>query len=167
MIPIHAYPKMNIHQVEYFPRFIDFGVVQINQIGIKEIYLKNIITLPFEFELVPKKTCNEVTIESMHGEIEGISNKKITFKFSPESYGLFLSEYEFHLSEFEYKPILITITGSCNVFDKVLNENIVTQMKKQRDKRYQIHQKQIEDDFEENKTKTAKQKQNSQFYQSL
>jgi hypothetical protein len=30
IIPIHAYPKMNIHVKEYFPKYIDFGTVQLN-----------------------------------------------------------------------------------------------------------------------------------------
>ena len=156
MIPIHAYPKMNIHQVEYIPRFIDFGVVQINQIGIKEISLRNIINLPFEYELVAVKTCNEIKIDPLHGEIEGVSNKIISFSFSPESYGLFLSEFEFHLSEFDFKPVLITITGSCNVFDKVLNENILIHMKKQRERRYYNQQRQIIDEYDYNNTKTGR-----------
>jgi len=119
----------------YVPRFIDFGTIAINTKGHKEILLKNIITLPFEFELVPVKVCNEIQIGPLYGEIEAVSNKTISFTFAPESYGLFISEYEFRLSEFEYKPFLITITGNCNIFDKVLNENILIHMKKQRERK--------------------------------
>lgn len=135
MIPIHAYPKMNIHMVDYVPRFVDFGTVGLNTTGRKEIYLRNIINLPFEFEFVPVKICKEIKMEPLCGEVESVSNKAITFTFSPQSYGLFISEYEFRLSEFEYKPFVITVTGNCNVFDKVLNENILIHMKKQRDKK--------------------------------
>jgi len=138
MIPIHAYPKMNIHMSDYVPRFIDFGTIAINSKGEKEIFLRNIITLPFEFEFIPKKTCEEIKIEPLYGEIDAISNKSIIFTFSPKSYGLFLSEYEFRLSEFEYKPFLITITANCNVYEKVLNENILIHMKKQREKKNNI-----------------------------
>ena len=135
MVPIHAYPKMNIHMKDYLQRFIDFGTVAINSKGLKEINLRNIITLPFEFEFVPIKTCEEIKVEPLYGEVEAVSNKSLIFTFSPESYGLFISEYEFKLSEFEYKPLLVTITGNCNVFEKVLNENILIHMKKQREKK--------------------------------
>ena len=35
VIPIHAFPKMNIHCQEYFPKFINFGAVHLNTEKIK------------------------------------------------------------------------------------------------------------------------------------
>jgi hypothetical protein len=134
MIPIHAFPKMNIHMKEYVPKYIDFGTISINTGDHKEIILRNIIDIGFEFELVPISTCEEIKIEPVYGEIQPISNKMITIKFVPQAYGIFKAEYEFRLSEFDFEPVLVSIFGSCNVFDKVINENIIKHMKKMKDK---------------------------------
>lgn len=121
---------MNIHMKEYIPRYIDFGNVQINTTETKELLLKNIITVPFEFEFVPIKSCPGIVIEPLVGEINPLSNKTINIKSIPTAYGLSIAEYEFRLSEFDYEPVLISISSSCNVYDKVLNENIIKHMKK-------------------------------------
>jgi hypothetical protein len=133
MIPIHAFPRMNIHIKEYLPKYIDFGTVSINSTEKKQITLRNIINVPFEYEFVPVKHCSEIIIDPLFGDISSISNTFIDVKFSPKSYGFFQSEYEFRLSEMDYQPFFITISGSCNVFDKVLNENIIKHMKKLKD----------------------------------
>lgn len=134
IIPIHAFPKMNVHIKDYIPKFIDFGTVPINNGDHKEIILRNIITLPFEFEFVPIKTCEEIKVEPIVGEVEALYNKVVTIKFFPQSYGLFVAEYEFRLSEYEYQPMIISISGSCNVFDKVISDNIIKRMKTLKDK---------------------------------
>jgi len=130
MIPIHAFPRMNVHLKEYVPKNIDFGNVPINTRQNKEIILKNIIDVGFEFEVIPISTCDEIKIEPMYGEIEPLWNKNITISFNPKSYGIFKSEYKFVMSEFDYQPVMVTIFGCCNVFDRVLNENIIKHMKK-------------------------------------
>jgi hypothetical protein len=133
IIPIHAFPKMNIHMKEYLPKFIDFGTVPIQIGGMKDITLRNIIDKPFEFELVPVKLCEEIQIEPLFGNVDGLSNRNISIKFLPNSFGFFQSEYEFRLSELDYQPVLITISGSCNLYNRVINENIIKHMKKLKD----------------------------------
>ncbi len=121
---------MNVHLKDYVPKNIDFGNVPINTQQDKYIILKNIIDVGFEFELIPVSTCEDIKIEPLYGEIEALWNKSITISFNPKSYGIFMAEYKFVLSEFDYQPVLITIFGCCNVFDRVLNENIIKHMKK-------------------------------------
>lgn len=133
IIPIHAFPKMNIHMKEYVPKYIDFGTVPIQTEEYKEIVLKNIIDKAFEFELVPVKLCEQITIDTLYGSVEGFTNRRISIKFTPSNYGIFQSEYEFRLSEMEFKPVLITIIGACNLYNRVLNENIIKHMKKLKD----------------------------------
>lgn len=130
MIPIHAFPRMNVHLKDYVPRNLDFGNVPINTQQNKDIILKNIIDVGFEFELIPVSTCDEIKIEPMYGEIQPLWNKNITISFNPKSNGIFKSEYKFVMSEFDYQPVMVTIFGCCNVFDRVLNENIIKHMKK-------------------------------------
>lgn len=116
-IPIHAYPLMNIHQSpNYIPKTIDFNNIVINKKVTKVILLENIIpTASFEFEFVPIKTCQEVEITPTHGEIRPNSQKEIVFSFCSSRFGVFIGEYEFRLSEFNFKGIKITISGCCNI----------------------------------------------------
>lgn len=118
LIPIHATPKMNLHAKEYVPKYLDFGTVDINSTDSKDILLKNIIDLPFEYEIVPVKKTNEISIEPLMGEINANSFRVLTFKFSPKTYGFFKAEFEFRLSEHGYKNTVITVCGSCNTFDQ-------------------------------------------------
>jgi hypothetical protein len=129
LIPIHAFPKMNMHVRDYLPKFFDFGTVTLGTEQQKIIPLKNIIDKPFEFEILPIKTCEEISIEPLLGNIEAFDLKNIYIRFKPKTYSFFRSEYEFRLSEMDYQPIIISIVGSCNLFDKVINENIIKHMK--------------------------------------
>lgn len=130
MIPIHGFPKMNIHQAEYVPKFINLGTVPVNGIATKEVVLKNIVTVPFEYEIVVTKGVKEITVSPLAGEVNALSSQTLRFKFCPESYGNFTSEFEFRLSEFDFKPVVVTVFGTCNVFDKVVNESIMKHVKK-------------------------------------
>jgi hypothetical protein len=129
LIPIHAFPKMNMHVTDYLSKFYDFGTVSLSTEQQKIIPLKNIIDKPFEFEIVPIKVCDEIRIEPLYGNIEAFDVKNIYIRFKPQTYSFFRSEYEFRLSEMDYQPLIISIVGSCNLFDKVLNENIIKHMK--------------------------------------
>ena len=44
------------------------------------------------------------------------------------SYGIFVAEYEFKHSEYDFKNIRFQISGSCNTFDKV-NYEIINKKK--------------------------------------
>jgi hypothetical protein len=55
IIPIHAYPRMDMSLKEYLPKYIDFGTFPINSLDTKEIVLNNTIPVTFEYELVPVK----------------------------------------------------------------------------------------------------------------
>ncbi len=113
---------------EYVPKYINFGNVGINSGDHKEIILRNIITSSFEFEIVPIKVCEAISVDPLLGEVDAFANKVIVFQFKPTAYGLYVSEYEFRLSEFDYEPVVINISGTCNVYDKV-SDNMIKHMK--------------------------------------
>ena len=118
-IPIHAYPVMNINKSpNYIPRFIDFNKVMINKTEERHITVTNIVTTAgFEFELIPIKSCSEIQIIPLFGEIPANGDFTITIKFTPQRYGVFLSDYDFRLSEFGFKPTRLSISGTCAIFD--------------------------------------------------
>ena len=74
------------------------------------------------------------------GEIEAESFKNIYLKFSPSSYGIFTSEYEFKHSEYDYKNIIVQVSGSCNTFDKVLHGDLIPKIRKS-PKKYPMNSK--------------------------
>ena len=115
---------------EYVPKYINFGTVSINNNEHKELILKNIIMVSFEYEIIPLKLSDAISVEPLYGEIGAFSNKVIVFKFKPNAYGLYNAEYEFRLSEFDFEPVIINVSGSCNVYDKVMNDNMIKHMKK-------------------------------------
>lgn len=79
--------------------------------------------------------------DPLFGEIDSESTKVISIRFAPTSYGIFIAEYEFKHSEYEYKGTKIQISGSCNTFDKVIHENLVPKKVKS-PKRYNLKEKQ-------------------------
>ena len=161
MIPIHAFPRMNIHQIDYLPKKIDFGTVSINNSKTKNIELKNIIDVGFEYELIPISICDEIKLDPIFGEVDSLSNKTISITFNPRSYGIFKAEYKFILSEFDYQPVLLSIFGSCNVFDRVLNENIIKHMKNLKSDADELV------DLKLNKTSTANQNNQKTYKMSI
>ena len=124
IIPIHAYPLMDINKSpKYIPSIIQFKTVLINNSAFKELYLKNNIdSSPFEFEFVPIKRCDEIKIEPLLGDIATLQETTIRITFAPTNYGIFCCEYEFRLSEFGFVPVKIAISGTCNVFDQIYSE---------------------------------------------
>jgi hypothetical protein len=120
---------MNIHQKDYVPKFLDLGNVALNMHEFKHLTLRNIITASFEYEFVPIKVSDNITLDSVVGVIEPLSNKTITFKFKPTSCGTFMAEYEFRLSEFDFKPVVISVSGTCNVYNIPNNTNMIKHMK--------------------------------------
>jgi hypothetical protein len=149
IIPIHAYPKMNIHMKEYVPRFLDLGNININTSETRSIVLRNIITASFEYELVPVKPCPNIMVDNVVGTVDPLSNKTISFKFKPNAYGTYMADYEFRLSEFEFKPVIISVSGTCNVYNIPNNTNMIKHMKKFKE---DPHNRSLPDDKGEVKT---------------
>lgn len=120
ILPIHAYPVMNIHKYpKYIPRFISFDAVMLNHSATKSFSFSNLIeTASFEFEFVPVSTSPEIQINPIFGEIEAQSEKTINITFSPVKYGTYISEYEFRLSEYNFEPIKLVVSGCCKVYEK-------------------------------------------------
>ena len=116
VIPIHAYPKMNIHCKNYIPKLIDMGDVALNTTFKKEININNIIDIPFNYEIRSVKGNDDIVIKPMTGEFPPMENKKIVIQFHPKRYGQFNAEYEFRMSEIEFVPYMFRVYGVCHNF---------------------------------------------------
>lgn len=116
VIPIHAYPKMNVHASEYIPKFIDLGNVTIDTIEKKDLCINNIIDIPFTYEIKCVKECREISISPMVGEFPALNSKRLLISMAPKKYGIFRAEYEFKMSEIDFVPYIFTIYGTCHNF---------------------------------------------------
>lgn len=116
VIPIHAYPKMNVHCKCYIPKLIDMGDVALNTTFKKEISINNIIDIPFNYEIRSVKGNDDIVIKPMTGEFPAMESKKLVIQFHPKRYGQFNAEYEFRMSEIEFVPYVFRVYGVCHNF---------------------------------------------------
>ena len=117
IIPIHAYPRMNIFVKEYIPKLIDFGNVPIDTTVSKNISVKNLIDQNFKYKITPINDCPEIKIEKMEDTFYEMKDNLIKMTINPQKYGIFRGEYEFQVSEVDFQPYTFTIFATCNSFE--------------------------------------------------
>ena len=117
IIPIHAYPRMNIFVKEYIPKLIDFGNVPIDTTVSKNISVKNLIDQNFKYKITPINDCPEIKIEKMEDTFYEMKDNLIKITINPQKYGIFRGEYEFQISEVDFQPYTFTIFATCNSFE--------------------------------------------------
>ena len=128
VIPIHAFPVMDINKTpNYVPKFIDFNNVVVFSNEKRTIKLFNKISkaaFQFEFYSNDKVKTPEIKIEPLYGEVKPNNEVSIDIIFNPNKLGIYTANYIFRLSEFDFNPTTIVITGSCNRlnnYDNLLN----------------------------------------------
>ena len=117
IIPIHAYPKMNIFVKEYIPKLIDFGNITIDSTVTKNISVKNLIDQNFKYKIIPINDCKEIKIEKMEGTFYEMKDNLINISINPQKFGIFKGEYEFQVSEVDFQPYTFTVFATCNSFE--------------------------------------------------
>ena len=117
IIPIHAYPKMNIFVKEYIPKLIDFGNVTIDTSVTKNISVKNLIDQNFKYKITPINDCKEIKIEKMEDTFHEMKDNLIKITITPNKYGIYRGEYEFQVSEVDFQPYKFTVFATCNSFE--------------------------------------------------
>ena len=117
IIPIHAYPRMNIFVKEYIPKLIDFGNIPIDTVVSKTISVKNLIDQNFKYKITPMNECPEIKIDKMEDTFYEMKDNLINITISPKKYGIFKGDYEFQVSEVDFQPYIFTIFATCNSFE--------------------------------------------------
>ena len=117
IIPIHAYPRMNIFVKEYIPKLIDFGNIQIDSTVSKNISVKNLIDQNFKYKITPMNDCPEIKIDKMEDTFYELKDNLIKISINPKKYGIFKCDYEFQVSEVDFQPYIFTIFATCNKFE--------------------------------------------------
>ena len=117
IIPIHAYPRMNIFVKEYIPKLIDFGNVAIDETESRNISIKNLIDQNFKYKITPINDCPEIKIENLEDVFHEMKDNLIKISITPHKYGIFKGEYEFQVSEVDFQPYIFTVFATCNSFE--------------------------------------------------
>ena len=117
IIPIHAYPRMNIFAKEYIPKLIDFGNIPIDTTVSKNISVKNLIDQNFKYKITPMNECPEIIIDKMEDTFYEMKDNLIKVTISPKKYGIFKADYEFQVSEVDFQPYIFTVFATCNSFE--------------------------------------------------
>ena len=117
IIPIHAYPRMNIFAKEYIPKLIDFGNIPIDTTVSKNISVKNLIDQNFKYKITPMNECPEIVIDKMEDTFYEMKDNLIKVTISPKKYGIFKADYEFQVSEVDFQPYIFTVFATCNSFE--------------------------------------------------
>ena len=117
IIPIHAYPRMNIFVKEYIPKLIDFGNIPIDSTVSKNISVKNLIDQNFKYKITPMNDYPEIKIDKMEDTFYEMRDNLIKITISPKNYGIFKADYEFQVSEVDFQPYIFTVFATCNSFE--------------------------------------------------
>ena len=117
IIPIHAYPRMNIFVKEYIPKLIDFGNIPIDSTVSKNISVKNLIDQNFKYKITPVNDCQEIKIDKMEDTFYEMKDNLIKITINPKKYGIFKADYEFQVSEVDFQPYIFTVFATCNSFE--------------------------------------------------
>eukprot|EP00762_Andalucia_godoyi_P001289 ANDGO_04954.mRNA.1 Cilia- and flagella-associated protein 221 homolog len=109
-VPIHAYPAIAEFR---FPSRIAFGTIAINTEQVKEVVLRNPVPVSFEFMIDNVEPHPDYEVSPLKGIVPGEGTAVISVTFRPKRLVTSQCVIRFQLSQFNFEPVMCTITGSC------------------------------------------------------
>uniref|UniRef100_I3K236 Cilia and flagella associated protein 221 n=1 Tax=Oreochromis niloticus TaxID=8128 RepID=I3K236_ORENI len=110
LIPVHAYPVIDDLHI---PTHIDLPAVALRQSVWHAIPLRCSCPIGFEFQVHIIQPHESFSIHPLTGVIPAKGEAKITVTFCPLQFETSQITFQLVISQFNTKPYLCTITGSC------------------------------------------------------
>ncbi|XP_036418359.1 cilia- and flagella-associated protein 221 isoform X2 [Colossoma macropomum] len=111
LIPVHAYPVIDDLHI---PSQISLPAVPLNHSTSYMIPLSCSCPIDFEFQIHFLQPHEAFTIQPLSGVIPANGKTAITVTFTPHHYGIAEITLQLVISQFNSKPFICTMTGSCS-----------------------------------------------------
>ncbi|XP_074658961.1 cilia- and flagella-associated protein 221-like [Tubulanus polymorphus] len=110
VIPIHAYPTMNMAD---FPRQLDFNSIPVGQSATRTVQLRSDnAPIEFEYQISILQPHPAFTVEPMAGTIRPYEAVDINVTFSPSEFSTSVMKMQVTTSQFNSKPMVCVVSGN-------------------------------------------------------